>query len=101
MGSNTKCQDFIIEINDEVDQNEVIYKEDEYNLEGLILIEKDSVEKIVKDNNKMRKKIKKLEKIIEFKNCELDSYRDRYESEDSSLESSFKQFFTNCFQCLD
>ena len=92
MGSNYKNQDFIIEIN-----NEVLYKEDEYNLEGLILIEKDSVEQLVNDNNKLRKKVKKLEKLIEFKNCELDSYRDRYESEDSS----FKQFFTNCFQCLD
>lgn len=97
MGSNYKNQDFIIEINDEVDQNEVLYKEDEYNLEGLILIEKDSVEKLIKDNNKMKTKIKKLEKLIEFKNCELDSYRDRYESEDSG----FKHFFTNCFQCLD
>ena len=96
MGSNEKCQDFIIEINDEV-----LYKEDEYNLEGLILIEKDSVEKLIKNNNKLRNKVKKLEKLIEFKNCELDSYRDRYESEDSGLESSFKQFFTNCFQCLD
>ena len=101
MGSYKKCQDFIIEINDKADQNEVLYKEDEYNLEGLILIEKDSVEQLINDNNKLRKKVKKLEKLIEFKSCELDSYRDRYESEDSGLESSFKQFFVNCFQCLD
>lgn len=69
-----------------IKNEDILYKPLDMNLDGWVLLEKNSLVKLMKDNNDLKKRIQKLETKL-------------YKSQKDNF--SLKQAFKNCFSCLD
>lgn len=69
-----------------IKNEDILYKPIDMDLDGWILFEKNSLIKLMKDNNDLKKRIKKLETKL-------------YKSQKDNF--SLKKAFKNCFSCLD
>lgn len=74
----------IVDISDDDD-----YLFQDFNIDGKILIDKNSVDSLIKENNELRKEIKKLQK---FKNTKNNKYNNKF---------NLKQLFLQCLNCFD
>ena len=70
--------DFVINIDNQYNE--------EFNLDGLIIIEKNSVENLINENYKLKKEIQYIKN-------ELSSYK-------NILKNIIKNFFINCCNCF-
>ena len=65
-----------------IKDEDILYKPSDMDLDGWVLLERNSLVKLMKDNNDLKKRVRKLEAKL-YKTFSL------------------KQAFRNCFSCLD
>jgi len=69
-----------------IKDEDILYKPSDMDLDGWVLLERNSLVKLMKDNNDLKNRVRKLETEL-------------YKTQKYNF--SLKQAFKNCFSCLD
>jgi hypothetical protein len=88
LNNNKDSSNVIIDVYDD----DYLYKDFDFDIDGKILIDKKSVDNLIMENDKLKKEIIQLRRFTNIKIEKIEKIDNKY---------SFKQLILKCFHCLD